>query len=399
MLRRGVPSTFNNVKSLYDNNAKRQVIEELVLSYSTEEPEKQVNGEANGDINKNEAHKDSDHSRWERSVLYFLAQHYNYKLCRDLKKSSSYTDKLIELAPKTYDWHMTRARISKHRGEPAEAAKEMNHARELDTRDRYINTKCAKYQLRDNQNDEALKTMSKFTRNEVVGGTLGDLIEMQALWYLTEDGEAYARRGRLGLALKRFHTIFNIFETWHEDQFDFHSFSLRKAQIRAYIDMMRWQDHLRQHPYFTRPALAAIKIYLALHDDPQQARQSDLPNGVNGTSDPKALKKARMEEDKRDEERREADRKVAAKKSNQGQDGETKKSDPDPRGRKLVETKEPLVEAMKFLTPLLESSPGNLQAQLSGFEVYIRRGKQAILLRRCRTEHSHDILQKNTILR
>lgn len=370
MLRKGVPSTFNNVKSLYFNTAKRKAIEDLVLSYDTE---KQTNGDANGDSGKD------DGSRWERSVLYFLAQHYNYKLCRDLEKAVSYTDKLIDLAPKTYDWYMTKARVYKHTGNPSEAAKQMNHARELDTRDRYINTKCAKYQLRDDENEQALKTMSKFTRNEVVGGTLGDLIEMQALWYLTEDGEAHLRQSRLGLALKRFHTIYDIFETWHEDQFDFHTFSLRKAQIRAYIDMIRWEDRLREHPYFIRPALAAIKIYLALYDQPDLVHKSDLPNGMNGSADPKAIKKARIEEEKKESERKEADRKAAAKKANLGQDGELKKSDQDPKGRKLVETQEPLAEAMKFVSPLLEFSAGSLQAQLAGFEVYIRRSKSFLV--------------------
>jgi peptide alpha-N-acetyltransferase len=40
----------------------------------------------------------------------------------------------------------------------------MDEARSLDIQDRYINTKCAKYQLRCDLNEEALKTMSLFTR-------------------------------------------------------------------------------------------------------------------------------------------------------------------------------------------------------------------------------------------
>lgn len=362
MLHKGVPSTFNNIKSLYSDESKRNTIQDLAESYASE---KQVNGSV-------DVLSEKDENRFEKSALYFLAQHYNYKITRDLKKAMSYTERLIEMSPKTYDFIMNKARIHKHLGNLSEAAKIMDQAREMDLRDRYINTKCAKYQLRNDDNELAIKTMSKFTRNEVIGGTLGDLIEMQSLWYLLEDGEAYARRGRLGLALKRFHTVYSIFETWHEDQFDFHLFSLRKAQIRAYIDMMRWENQLQEHPYYTRAAIDAIHIYVQLHDHPALA-QNVLVDGVNGLADPKAAKKAKQEEEKKEAAQREADRKAASKKSNIGQDGEVKKSDDDPKGKKLLETKDPLREATKFLAPMLEFGASNAAAQHVGFEVYLRK--------------------------
>lgn len=333
---------------------------------------KQVNG--TDGIQTNGDHAD----RFQESALSFLAQHYNYKLSRNLQKAMQYVDQLIEMSPKTYDYHMTKARVLKHYGNPAEAAKVMNYARELDLKDRYINTKCAKYQLRSDENDKALGTMSKFTRNETVGGTLGDLTEMQCLWYLSEDGEAYARQGKFGLALKRFHTIFNIFEVWQEDQFDFHSFSLRKSQIRAYMDMMRWEDQLREHPFFTRGAIDAIKVYIKLCDKPDLAQDglpADFAN-LDENERKKALKKAKKEQERlerEDAEKREADKRAAAKKANA--ESEPKPVDADPRGAKLLETKEPLEIAMKFLQPLLEFGDHNAEAQHVGFEVYIRRSE------------------------
>lgn len=373
-LAKGIPSTFNNVKSLYSEDFKLKTIESLVLGY---ESESQSNGTASEGAQKK---KDS----FQETVLYFLAQHYNYKLSRDLTKATEYIDKLIELSPKTYDYHMTKARILKHNGDPSGASKAMSHARDLDTKDRYINTKCAKYLLRNDESEQAIDMMSKFTRNEVVGGPLGDLTDMQSIWYLTEDGEAYARKADYGLALKRFHTVFDIFDVWQEDQFDFHSFSLRKGQIRAYIDTIRWEDQLRNHPFYTRIAIDAIKVYLALHDKPELS-QGLLANGVDPT-DAKAMKKAKKEAERKEREeaeKREAERKAAAaKKANATADGEAKKPDEDPKGKKLLETKEPLVAATKFLTPLLEFGSNNLQAQHLGFEVYIRKGKAILLLLR-----------------
>jgi N-alpha-acetyltransferase 15/16, NatA auxiliary subunit len=159
---------------------------------------------------------------------------------------------------------------------------------------------------------------------------------------------------------------------WQEDQFDFHSFSLRKGQIRAYVDMIRWEDNLREHPFYTHAALSAIDLYLKLHDKP-------LANGTNGAAEgeedaaerKKAAKKARKEAQK-------AEREALAKKNEPNKvskdgDNDPKKKDDDPDGAKLAATTEPMTDAMKFLTPLLQFSPSSIDAQVAGFEVYIRR--------------------------
>lgn len=373
LLRKGVPSTFANVKALYSDPSKQDTIQDLVEGYFAGKQTPQLNGSAENRINGDKP------SVFESSVRYFLAQHYDYKLSRNLAKALKLVDEGISLNPESVDLHMTKARILKHYGNIQGAAETMEKARSLDVRDRYINTKAAKYQLRNNENEAALENMSKFTRNEAVGGPLGDLLEMQCMWYITEDGEAYLRRSKLGLALKRFTSIYNIFEIWQEDQFDFHTFSLRKGQIRAYVDMIRWEDHLREHPFFSRAAISAAKIYVMLYDDPHLAKEYQA-NGINGVSEKldvserkKAQKRARKDQQK--QEQLEAEKKDAKKAAATNAEGEAKKEDSDPRGEKLVQTSEPLVDVMKFITPLLEFSPKNLEAQHTGFEVFIRRSE------------------------
>lgn len=363
MLDKGVPSTFANLKHLYVNKSKREILPELVLQYV--------------DSGKSEANtepkRSGDTSKGASAAYYFLAQHYNYYLSRDLDQAMEYINKAIELEPESVDFHMTQARIWKHHGNTQKASEIMEKARTLDTRDRHINTKSAKYKLRNDESEAAISTMGMFTRAETVGGPLADLHDMQCMWYLTEDGESYARQGKLGLALKRFTSIYNIFEVWQEDQFDFHAFSLRKGQIRAYMEMIRWEDKIREHPSYSRAALSAVGVYLAIHDRP-------TTNGTNGSGDAdeiaeqkKAAKKARKEAQK-------AEREALAKQNEPNKavrdgEGDLKKKDDDPDGVKLAATTEPLVDAMKFLTPLLQFSPNSIDAQLAGFEVYIRRCK------------------------
>ncbi|KAL2430850.1 N-terminal acetyltransferase A complex subunit nat1 [Exophiala dermatitidis] len=383
MLRKGIPSTFANIKHLYTDESKRDMVQELAEGYAAGKLGSQTNGASENVESKED-------SRFKSSVLYFLAQHYNYKLSRNLEKALDYADKCIELEPKSVDFHAVKARTYKHKGDLVKAAELMDQARSLDEKDRAINTKCAKYQLRADQNDKALETAGKFTQNKT-GGPLSDLIDMQCVWYLTEDGQSYLRQRKLGLALKRFHQVSAIFDIWQEDQFDFHNFSLRKGMIRAYIDMLRWEDRLREHPFYHNMALSAVQAYILLADNPDLVHGPIMDNG-NGTSKPgemsaadrkKALKKAKREQEKM--EKAEAEKKAAlkaAKPTPKSEDPDNKKEDPDPFGKTLVETKEPLKDAMKFLTPLLELCPQSVAAQSVGFEVYMRR-KKYLLATKC----------------
>ncbi|KAJ5972168.1 uncharacterized protein N7479_002086 [Penicillium vulpinum] len=384
MLKKGVPSLFVNIKQLYVDSVKRDVVQELVEGYLSEKA-------ANGSAESN-----GDNTEFLSCTYYFLAQHYNYHLSRNLPKAMEYVEKAIELSPKAVEYQMTKARIWKHYGNPEKAAEEMEKARMLDEKDRHINTKAAKYVLRNNDNEKGLELMSKFTRNETVGGTLGDLHEMQCTWFLTEDAEAFLRQKKLGLALKRFHSVYNIFDTWQEDQFDFHGFSLRKGMIRAYVDMVRWEDRLREHPFYTRMALGAVKAHLLLHDQPDLVH-GPMPSGINGIDSTdenqrkKALKKAKKEQQRLEkiESDKRAARKAAAATAKSA-DGETKKEDSDPLGNTLVQTQDPMKDAMKFLTPLLEFGSQNIEAQCLGFEVYSRRDKHLLAVKCLAAAHSID---------
>lgn len=371
MLRKGVPSTFANIKQLYGDAAKLETIQNLVEGYSTKTP----------DSLSDASEKEQENFAW--SVPYFLAQHYNFAASRNLDKALEYADKCLAIDPDSVDFHATKARTYKYLGALSTADNIMTKAQELDLKDRAINTKCAKYKLRNNQNEAALEIAGKFTQNKTSGGPLGDLLDMQCVWYLTEDGRAYVRQRKLGLALKRFHQVLNIFDVWQDDQFDFHNFSLRKGMIRAYIDMLRWEDHLRDHPFYSRTAISAVKAYILLADNPDLAH-GPLLNGVNGTANgklseaerKKALKKAKREQEKL--EKAEAEKKALAKASKpvpKAEAEDVKKEDTDPLGKTLVETKTPLEDAMKFLGPLLEFCPDLPEAQKVGFELYMRRGK------------------------
>jgi N-alpha-acetyltransferase 15/16, NatA auxiliary subunit len=201
------------------------------------------------------------------------------------------------------------------------------------------------------------------------------------MWFALEDGEAYSRQGKYGLALKRFHSVWKVspylrmkankqhFDDWEEDQYDFHSYSFRKGPIRDYIKLLQWEEKLRSHPYFIRAANNAISIYVKLYDDPNLATRKSEHDGTNAEKR-KAAKKAKKAAKKQEEQN-------TQNSTTDAKDGKVK--DEDPNGDKLVKTEKPLEDSLKFLKPLQELAAGLLETQILAFDVHFRRGLRSLL--------------------
>lgn len=61
-----------------------------------------------------------------------------------------------------------------------------------------------------------------------------------------------------------------------DDQFDFHTYCMRKMTLRSYVDLLKLEDVLRMHPFYCKAATTAIQIYLSLHDNPQTDDSKEL---------------------------------------------------------------------------------------------------------------------------
>ncbi|CCJ30407.1 unnamed protein product [Pneumocystis jirovecii] len=189
---------------------------------------------------------------------------------------------------------------------------------------------------------------------------------MQCIWFILEDGKSFLRQKKYNIALKRFETILKIFNIWSDDQFDFHSYSPKKGTIRAYIECLKWEDQLFSHPYYQETAQLAIKIYILLHDQPDLKNNFDDINSIvfkNGEL--KSIKNIKSENcnlnTKKD------------KKKNENE--EESNIDDDPNGNKLLQTENPLQEAIRFLSPLQSLNLSNIHIYIMEFEIYFRQGK------------------------
>ncbi|WAR00461.1 NAA15-like protein [Mya arenaria] len=309
-LHKGVPPLFINIKTLYKDPERVAVIEELCLGY---------------------VESLKEHELFSKSELYVL-----------------------------------KAKLYKHAGDNEEAYRLMDEAQSLDTADRYINSKCAKYMLRANLLQEAADMCSKFTR--------------------TECAAAYQCLGKWGEALKKCHEIDRHFTEIIEDQFDFHTYCMRKMTLRAYVGLLRLEDVLRRHKFYFKAAKIAIEIYLHLHDYPMS--DSDKDNMVDAEQmTPSELKKLRNKQRKQ-QKKLEKEKEKAKQEQEKKEHTSKKQAETDQDGPKeeelipdkLARPENPLDEAIKFLKPLQQLASDRIETHICAYEIYSRKDKLLLML-------------------
>uniref|UniRef100_A0A6Q2YFY4 N(alpha)-acetyltransferase 15, NatA auxiliary subunit a n=1 Tax=Esox lucius TaxID=8010 RepID=A0A6Q2YFY4_ESOLU len=368
---KGCPPVFTTLKSLYHDKEKVAIIEELVVGYETCLKSCRM-------FNQNDDGKEEPPTTllW---VQYFLAQHFDHVGQQTL--ALEYINTAIESTPTLIELFLVKAKIYKHAGNIKEAARWMDEAQALDTADRFINSKCAKYMLKAGLVKEAEEMCSKFTREGA--SAVDNLNEMQCMWFQTECALAYKSMNKFGDALKKCHEIERHFVEITDDQFDFHTYCMRKMTLRSYVDLLKLEDVLRMHPFYYKAARTAIQIYLGLHDNPltddSKEHQADAEN-LNDkelkklrNKQRRAQKKAQLEEEKKNAEKEKQLKNQKKKKEDDDEEigGPKEELIPD----KLAKVENPLEEAVKFLTPLKNLVKNKIETHLLAFEIYFRKGR------------------------
>ncbi|XP_030745565.1 N-alpha-acetyltransferase 15, NatA auxiliary subunit [Sitophilus oryzae] len=385
---KGVPPLFVDLRSLYKDAEKVRIIEELVLSYV--EALKKSNKYSETE-STNGPKEPASAILW---VYFFLAQHYDY--LKQTDKALTYIETAIDHTPTLIELFVAKGRIFKHAGDPAEAYRCLDEAQAMDTADRYINSKCAKYMLRANLIKEAEDICSKFTREGV--SAMENLNEMQCMWFQTECALAYQRLEKYGEALKKCHEIDRHFSEIIEDQFDFHTYCMRKMTLRSYVGLLRLEDVLRGHPFYFKAAKCAIEVYLHLFDAPlkDESAEQELNTENLAPSELKKLRNKQRKAKKKAEQESAQAREAQVKrdqhhKSRQQGDVEADAPQLDELiPDKLARVDDPLDQAIKFLQPLQTLARDRIETHLMAFEVYYRKRKVLLMLQSIKRAHKVD---------
>ncbi|XP_045778585.1 N-alpha-acetyltransferase 15, NatA auxiliary subunit isoform X2 [Maniola jurtina] len=391
-LHKGIPPLFVDLRSLYADQSKADTIEKLILQYM-----ENLSKSGTFSSKPDEVKQPASALLW---AYYFAAQHYDYK--KDTDRALHYIEAAIEHTPTLIELFIVKGRIYKHAGDPVSAYKWLEEAQAMDTADRYVNSKCARYMLRAGHVKRAEEMCSKFTREGVPATE--NLNEMQCMWFQTEAAAAYQRLQQWGEALKKAHEVDRHFSEIMEDQFDFHSYCMRKMTLRSYVGLLRLEDVLRSHPFYFRCARVAIQVYLRLYAHPlQDVPQTTEPDTENLA--PSELKKLRNKQRKA-KRKAEQESALAAQvqvKREQHHKARQQQEQGDPEAPqldelipdKLARAEDPLEQALKFLQPLRTLAADRIDTHLMAFEIYFRKEKPLLMLQsikrawRLDSSHSH----------
>ncbi|KAF4011896.1 hypothetical protein G4228_003976 [Cervus hanglu yarkandensis] len=322
---KGCPPVFNTLRSLYKDKEKVAIIEELVVGYETSLKSCRL-------FNPNDDGKEEPPTTllW---VQYYLAQHYD-KIGQP-SIALEYINTAIESTPTLIELFLVKAKIYK---EGTSAVENLN--------------------------------------------------EMQCMWFQTECAQAYKAMNKFGEALKKCHEIERHFIEITDDQFDFHTYCMRKITLRSYVDLLKLEDVLRQHPFYFKAARIAIEIYLKLHDSPLTDENKEHEADTANMSDKelkklrnkqrRAQKKAQIEEEKKNAEKEKQQRNQKKKKDDDDEEIGGPKEELIPE--KLAKVETPLEEAIKFLTPLKNLVKNKIETHLFAFEIYFRKEKFLLML-------------------
>jgi N-alpha-acetyltransferase 15/16, NatA auxiliary subunit len=125
-----------------------------------------------------------------------------YELEADYIKGVQTLDRCLEHTPTAVDAYELKARLLRAAGDIKTAVDTLDHGRDLDRQDRYINNQTTRYMLLAGMEEEALKRISLFTRHE--GNPEQNLFDMQCSWYELELAACMRRKGEWGRSLKKY---------------------------------------------------------------------------------------------------------------------------------------------------------------------------------------------------
>lgn len=373
-IRKGVPSLFRLVRSLYFQPGKPEQVEDLLLSYSKHLSEEiPWFGPLVGETAETSGEKVEEPPSCLLFTWLVAADHYDF--VGETDKALEYADKAIAHTPTFVEIYMCKARIYKHAGDNASSAEMAEEVRSMDLADRFLNCQCVRALLRVDDVQTGMEKALLFSKDPDSAES-ANLHDMQCMWYESAVGRSYTRKKNYGKALKMFHETFKHFNDINEDQFDFHNYCLRKVTLRAYVGMLRMQERLYSHKFYRRAAKDAIRIYLELYD---RKLRGEEPAGLKEDAESKEAEmskedKKKMKHKLKREQKKVEDEKAAQVEKAGDSSKKPKKVDDDPNGEKLLK-KDVMEEANKLVKNLMLYCGMDAATHALTYDVLSRQGK------------------------
>lgn len=169
--------------------------------------------------------------------LYLLAQHYSRNF-ETLKKAYDYINKAIEHTNTVSEFYMTKSDIEFKMHNLIESLKTVNVARKTDLADRYMNNLCVKFLMRCRKPALGEDMLRMFMRDEA------SLYELQNHWYIIEAGKSFLLLRNFESGLRHLNFIEKQFKDMEANQYDFHTYCIRKWTLKEYVQYIEFNDNI-----------------------------------------------------------------------------------------------------------------------------------------------------------
>lgn len=158
------------------------------------------------------------------------------------------------------------ARILKKQNRIEEAIIDLKNASIAEPGDRYIRFKIVKYLFRSLRFAEAfeeIRFMLCKPVNMSINDLLNELVLIQAAALLIEAARCYKRMRQFEKALPIYEMVFDVNNTFLNDQFDFHQYAIRRRSINTYDELIEFEDHISECKIFNAAVREYLSCYLA----------------------------------------------------------------------------------------------------------------------------------------
>eukprot|EP00762_Andalucia_godoyi_P002838 ANDGO_04457.mRNA.1 N-terminal acetyltransferase A complex subunit nat1 len=348
---KGVPSLWSSLKSLYKIDASNAAVMQRVFEKFSS------NSETN-----------SEARLWSRVAL---ARHHDF--LGDHALSLRLIEECMSESADIPDFFIVKARILKHEHRLHAAFEVAESGRKLDVSDRFMNAFAVKYAIRAGRVSKAEELMALFAAQD---GGKPNTFDMQSSWYEVEVGDAFAKLGlNIPKAIAQYSAVEKHFQDFREDEYDFHTYCLRKMTLRAYMKLLDWESSVFQHVYYRRSVVPLVHCLIKLVDFPYIIDSFNQPEEeISGELDEKEKKKLQR---KRNKEK--------ARQEEQNQSQKEKEKDDAPKhdfsGAEVVAAKDHLSLAAQYARNLSTHCIDFPEALEAVFEVAFRRRKWCQVVR------------------
>ena len=238
-IKKCLPSFFINVKFIYLFQLNKIPIIEEILNKHLES----INKNKCLDLNLMNNEK-FDFPSYFSQFYFYVAQHY--LILGDAEKALKFINLSIDITPTIVELYLVKSKILKHCLYLNENVDCLEKAKNIDLSDRYLNAKHAKSLLRVENVEKSEEVMKEFVKEPLLEENCE---KYENMWYQTEVGKAYLKKGKILFSHKMFRGIYVNFNQMYEDQSDFYNYSLRRYILNDFYKIILYMNRICENKF------------------------------------------------------------------------------------------------------------------------------------------------------